>query len=243
MTGGDHQKWLTEPETTTSFRHSQRLSQSALELSLIDYDENVAGSKSSSSSSRSRRVETAGGVGSDGTAAALPSGVSSSFGQHYQHVLVDGSDHSSTPVVQSSAFSLSTRLTTSTKTSSSVKTKTTSSPTSGRKSSPIRAFLTPPLMRKRKPAAATITGTAKHQMQLNVDDDEFDHHHGGSTSRLCHANSRGKSFGFLSLLKVIIIQFITFVIYSAFRVVNLGPDNVDLSVYIYLINIDTHTHT
>ncbi|XP_046657711.1 multiple C2 and transmembrane domain-containing protein-like [Daphnia pulicaria] len=68
--------------------------------------------------------------------------------------------------------------------------------TSARKSSPIRAFLTPPLMRKRK------VPSSKH---LHHDDDN------GSDSRLSphHTNtagnvlpsSRSKSFGFLSLLK------------------------------------------
>ena len=67
--------------------------------------------------------------------------------------------------------------------------------TTARKSSPIRAFLTPPLMRKRK-----IPST-KH---LHHDDEN------GSNFRLTThntagnvlPNSRSKSFGFLSLLKV-----------------------------------------
>lgn len=59
--------------------------------------------------------------------------------------------------------------------------------TISRKPSPIRAFLTPPLMRKRKPST-------KH------DDDH------GSSSRISTAglhNSRGKPCGFFSILKVL----------------------------------------
>lgn len=67
--------------------------------------------------------------------------------------------------------------------------------TTARKSSPIRAFLTPPLMRKRK------VPTTKH-LYHDVED--------GSNSRLSTHNTvgnvlpscRSKSFGFLSLLKV-----------------------------------------
>lgn len=67
--------------------------------------------------------------------------------------------------------------------------------TNARKSSPIRAFLTPPLMRKRK------VPSSKH---LHHDDEN-----GGDSRQSTHTTagnalpgSRSKSFGFLSLLKV-----------------------------------------
>lgn len=132
---------LPEPEAC---HRRQRLSQSlsALELTLIDFDENAA-SKSASNFE-----------------ATLPSEKAALHGD------------------------LSSSLSPSVSTLKSV-----GQQSSARKSSPIRAFLTPPLMRKRK-------STNKH----HEDED-------GSDSRLPTGNAlsstnRHKSFGFLSLLKV-----------------------------------------
>ena len=74
------------------------------------------------------------------------------------------------------------------------------SPANARKPSPIRAFLTPPLLRKRKqqPISST-TKLLSHE----------EHGHSTTTGRLFgssvlpnSSSHRGKSFGFLSLLKV-----------------------------------------
>ncbi|KAK4014704.1 multiple C2 and transmembrane domain-containing protein isoform X2 [Daphnia magna] len=131
---------MGEPEAC---HRRQRLSQSlsALELTLIDFDENAA-SKSASNFE-----------------ATLPSEKAALHGD------------------------LSSSLSPSVSTLKSV-----GQQSSARKSSPIRAFLTPPLMRKRK-------STNKH----HEDED-------GSDSRLPTGNAlsstnRHKSFGFLSLLK------------------------------------------
>nr|CAH0111794.1 unnamed protein product [Daphnia galeata] len=144
---------MGEPEAGS--RRRQRLSQSlsALELSLIDFenDENHASRKSAS------KID-----------ATLPSE------KPVTHVFGD----------------LSSSLSPSVHTLQSVGQQSTTA----RKSSPIRAFLTPPLMRKRK------VPTTKH-LHHDVED--------GSNSRLSTHNTvgnvlpscRSKSFGFLSLLK------------------------------------------
>ncbi len=145
---------VSEPEAGS--RRRQRLSQSlsALELSMVEFenDENHAARKPVANLD-----------------ATLPSE------KPALHVLGD----------------LSTSLSPSVRTLQSVGQQSTTA----RKSSPIRAFLTPPLMRKRK------VPSSKH---LHHDDDN------GSDSRLSpHTtasnvlpSSRSKSFGFLSLLKV-----------------------------------------
>jgi hypothetical protein len=150
--------WFLVSEPEAGSRRRQRLSQSlsALELSMVEFenDENHAARKPVAHLD-----------------ATLPSE------KPALHVLGD----------------LSSSLSPSVRTLQSVGQQSTSA----RKSSPIRAFLTPPLMRKRK------VPSSKH---LHHDDDN------GSDSRLSphHTNtagnvlpsSRSKSFGFLSLLKV-----------------------------------------
>lgn len=150
--------WFLVSEPEAGSRRRQRLSQSlsALELSMVEFenDENHAARKPVAHLD-----------------ATLPSE------KPTLHVLGD----------------LSSSLSPSVRTLQSVGQQSTSA----RKSSPIRAFLTPPLMRKRK------VPSSKH---LHHDDDN------GSDSRLSphqHTtagnvlpSSRSKSFGFLSLLKV-----------------------------------------
>lgn len=154
---------ILEPESS-SCRRLERLSQSALELSLIDfYESNATG----------------------GTSAALP--LSS------KHVSTASSHDGSSELASSCTAS---PLASTSSSQQVIRHKTRH---------PIRAFLTPPLMRKRKP------NTSKHLLALH----DVDHH--ASTSRLCTTNNlpgnsspsshhRGKSFGFLSLLKVTFVK-------------------------------------